>query len=74
MADIETVDVQIDPYEHINGIKVNLWLSCDTTFASRYFTKPEMHQYPPESSHAHYIVILVIGFILLSRFHVSAYP
>ena len=66
MTDNGTVDVHIGPCEHTNGIRVNLWLSCDVPFASRYFTKPGMHRYPLESSHAHYIDILVTDFVLLS--------
>ena len=50
MTDSGTVDVHIEPYKHMNDIRVNLWLSCDVTFASRYFTKSRMHRYPPESS------------------------
>ena len=72
MTDSGTVDVHIGPCEYTNDIRVNLWLSCDVTFASRYFTKPGMHQYPPESSQAHYTGILVTGFVLLSCYCVSA--
>jgi hypothetical protein len=74
MIDSGTVDVRIGPCEHTNDIRVDLWLSCDVPLALRYFTKPGMHQYPPESSHAHYTVILVTGFVLLSRCRVSASP
>jgi hypothetical protein len=74
MTDSGTVDVHIDPYEHTNDIRLNLWLSCDLPFALWYFTKPGMLQYPPESSHAHYTFILVTGFVLLSRYRVSASP
>ena len=42
MTDSGTVDVHIDPYDYTNDIRVNLWLSCDVPFASRYFTKPEV--------------------------------
>ena len=59
MTDSGTVDGHIDPYEHTNDIRVNLWLSCDVPFALLYFTKPGMHRYTPESSHAHYTVIPV---------------
>ena len=72
MTDSGTVDVHIDPYEHTNAILVNLWLSCDVPFASRYFTKPGMHRYPPESSHTHYASYLVTGIVLFSRFCVPA--
>ena len=72
MTDSGTVDVHIDPCEHTNDIRVNLWLPCDVPFASRYFTKPGICRYPPESSHAHYTVILVTGFVLLSRYRVPA--
>ena len=72
MIDIETMDVHIDPYDYTNDIRVNLWLSCDVPFASRYFTKPEMHLYPSESSLAHHTVILITGFVLLPRCRVSA--
>ena len=67
MTDSGTVDIHIGPYDYTNDIRVNLWLSCDVPFASRYFTKPGVHRYPPESSHAHYTVIIVVGFVLLSR-------
>ena len=43
MTDSGTVDVHIDPYDYMNDIRVNLWLSCCIPFASRYFTKPEMY-------------------------------
>lgn len=65
MTDSRTVDVHIDLYEHTDDIRVNLCLSCDVPFASRYFIKPGMQWYPPDSSHAHYTVILVTGFVLL---------
>jgi hypothetical protein len=74
MTDSGTVDFHISPYEHTNNIWANLWLSCDVPFASRYFTKPRVHRYPPESSHAHYTDILVTGFVLLSRYRVPASP
>ena len=45
-----TMDVCIGPYEYTKDIRVNLSLSCDVSFASQYFTKPEMHRYPPMSS------------------------
>ena len=67
-----TVDIHIDPYDYMNDIRVNILLSCDVPFASRYFRKPGMHRYPLESSHAHYTVILVTGFVLLSRYCVPA--
>ena len=67
MTDSGTLDVHIDPYEHTNDIRVNLWFSCDIPFALRYFTKPWMHRDPPESTHAHHTKILVTGFVLLSR-------
>ena len=44
MTDSGTVDVHIDPYDCENEIRVNLWLSCDVTFASRYLPKPRMHR------------------------------
>ena len=50
MTDSGTVDIHISPYDYTNDIQVNLWLSCDVPFASRYFTKPGVHRYPPESS------------------------
>jgi hypothetical protein len=68
------MDVHIDPYECTNDIQVNLWLSCDVPFSSQYFIKPGMHRYPLQSSHAHYTVILVTGFVLLSHCRVSASP
>jgi hypothetical protein len=61
MTDSGTVDVHIGPCDHMNDIRVNLWLSCDVPFASQYFIKPRMCRYPLESSHAHYTVILVTG-------------
>ena len=44
MTDSGTMDIHIDPYDYTNDILVNLWLSCDVPFASRYFTKPGMHR------------------------------
>ena len=49
MTDSWTVDVHIGPCEYTNDICVKLCLSCDVLFASWYFTKPGVHQYPPES-------------------------
>ena len=42
MIDSETVDVHIDPYDYMNDTRMNLLLSCDVPFASRYFTKPKV--------------------------------
>ena len=67
MIDNGTVDIHIGPYDYTNDIRVNLWLSCDVPFASRYFTKLRMLRYPPESLHAHYTDILVTSFVLLSH-------
>src|SRR3990170_671674 len=50
MTDSGTVDIHIGPYDYTNDIRVNLRLSCDVPFASRYFTKPGLYRYPPESS------------------------
>ena len=74
MTDSGTVDVHIDPCEHTNDIRVNLWLSYAIPFASRYFTKPEVRYIGIllSHSHAHYTSLLVTGFVLLSRYHVLA--
>ena len=74
MIDSENVDVHIDPYEYTNDIRVNLWLSCDVPFASRYLTKPEVRCIGIllSHTHAHYTGLLVTGFVLLSRSHVPA--
>lgn len=74
MTDSRTMGVHIGPYEHTNDIWVSLWLSCDVPFASRYFMKPGMHQYPLESIHAHYIKILITGFVPFSRCSVPVSP
>jgi hypothetical protein len=50
MTDSGTVDVHVGPYDYTNDIRVNLWLSWNVPFALRYFTKPSVHWYPPESS------------------------
>ena len=42
MTDSRIVDIHIDPYDYKNDIQVNLWLSCDVSFALLYFTKPEV--------------------------------
>ena len=67
MTDSETVDIHIDPYEHMNDIRVNLWLSCDVPFASRYFTKPEVIYIGIHLSHSHvhYTGLLVTDLVLL---------
>ena len=69
MTDSGTVDVHIDPYEYTNAIRVNLWLSCAIPFALRYFKKPEVRciDILLSHTHAHYTVLLVTGFVLLSR-------
>ena len=69
MTDSGTVHVHIDPYEYMNGIRVNLWLSCAIPFTSRYFTKPEVRYIGIllSHTHAHYTVLLVTGFVLLSH-------
>ena len=67
MTDSETVDVHIDPYDYMNDIRVNLWLSCDVPFASRYFTKLETIDILLSHAHAHYTINIVTGFVLLSR-------
>ena len=50
MTDSGTVDVHINPYEHTNDIRVNLWLSCVVPFALRYLTKLEIYRSPSELS------------------------
>ena len=74
MIDIGTVDIHIDPYEYMNDIRVNLYLSCAIPFASRYFTKPEVRYIGINLSHphAHYIGLHINGFALMSRCHVLA--
>ena len=69
MTDSGTMNVHIDPYEYMNDIRVNLWLSCAIPFAMRYFTKSEVGYIVIllSHSHAHYICLLVSGFVLLSR-------
>ena len=69
MTDSGTVDMHINPYEYVNDIRVNLLLSCDISFALRYFIKPEMRYIGIllNHSHAHYIGLLVTGFGLLSH-------
>ena len=76
MSDSGSMYIHIDPYEYTNGIRVNLWLSCDILFASRYFTKHEVRYIGIllSHTHAHYISLLVTGFTLLSRWHVLASP
>ena len=67
MINSETVDIHIDPYEYTDDIRVNLWLSCAIPFAMRYFTKSEVGYIVIllSHSHAHYICLLVSGFVLL---------
>ena len=69
MTDSGTVDIHIGPYDYMNDIRVNLWLSCDVPFASRYFTKPEVRYIgiPLSYTHAHYTGLLITDFVLLSR-------
>ena len=69
MTDSGTVDVHIDPYDYTYDIRVNLWLSCDAPFASRYFTKPEVRYISILLSHTHphYTGLLVTGFVVLSH-------
>ena len=43
MTDSVSVDIHIGPYDYTNDIRVDLWLSCDVPFASRYFTIPGVH-------------------------------
>ena len=76
MTNSGTVDIHISPCDYTNDIRVNRWLSCVVPFASWYFTKPDVHRYPPESYHAHYTVSPVTGFVLLSRWHAleSSWP
>ena len=74
MTNSGIVDIHIGPYDYMNDIRVNLWLSCDVSFASWYFTKPGMNLYPPKSSHAQYIVTLITGFVLLFCCSVPASP
>ena len=71
MTDSRTVDIHTGPYDYTNNIRVNLWLSCDVPFASRYFTKPGMHGYPLSHHYAHYtkssLPLLFFFLIILSR-------
>ena len=69
MTDSGTMGIHIDPCECTNDIRVKLWLSCAITFASQYFTKPEVRYIGIvlSHSHAHYIGLLVTGFVLLSH-------
>ena len=74
MTDSGTVDIHIGPYDYTNDIRVNLWLSCDVPFASRYFTKPGVHRYPPESSPCSLYCCSRYQFVLVSRWRVQASP
>ena len=67
MTDNGTMDIHIGPYDYMNDIQVNFWLSCDVPFALRYFKKPDVHPYPPESSPCSLYCCSDIGFVLLSR-------
>ena len=67
MTDSGTVDIHIGPYDYTNDIRVNLRLSCDVPFASRYFTKPEMIGILLSHAQAHYTILCVTSFVLLSR-------
>ena len=69
MTDSGTVDINIGPYEYMNDIRVNLWLSCAIPFASQYFTKPEVRYIVILLSHtnSHYTDLLVTCIVLLSR-------
>ena len=68
MTDGVSVDIHIGPYDYTNDIRVNLWLSCDVPFTSRYFTKPGVHRYPPESSPCSlYRCSPITDFVRLSR-------
>ena len=42
MTDTGTMGIHIGPYDYTNDIRVNVWLSCDVTFATLYFTKPRV--------------------------------
>ena len=68
MTDTRTVDVHIDPYEYMNEIGANLWLSSAIPFALPYFTKIEVRRIGIlfRHTHSHYAIILIISFVLLS--------
>ena len=72
MTDSGVVDIHIDPYDYKNKIWVNLWLSCDVPFASRYFTKPEVRYIGIllSHTHAHYTVssLPILFFFLVDMF------
>ena len=67
MTDSRTVDVQIDPYDYTTEIRVNLRLSCAVPFSSQYFTNLRCIGILLSHTHAHYTVIRVSSFVLLSR-------
>ena len=56
MTNNGTVDIHIGPCDYMNDIRVNLWLSCDVFFASRYLTKPVCIGILQSHHHAHYTV------------------
>ena len=69
MINSGTVDIDIDPCEYMNDIRVDLWLSYVVPFDSRYFTKPKVRfsGILLSHSHAHYTGLLITSFFLLSH-------
>ena len=67
MTDRETVDVHIGPYDYTNDIRVNLGYHVMFPLLRDTLQNPRCVGILLSHTHAHYIVVFVTGFVLLSR-------
>ena len=74
MINIGAVDTHIDPYTHTNEYlsEPPAAVCYSFYFAICYKTRGEIYRHPHRSTLVHNASYLVVGFVLFSRFRVTA--